>query len=45
VYAAGAAQPSDGAQSTEGDGAADAKKDDVAEADFEIVDDKKTETK
>jgi molecular chaperone DnaK len=45
VYAAGAAQPSDGAQSAEGDGVADAKKDDVAEADFEIVDDQKTDTK
>jgi molecular chaperone DnaK len=45
VYAAGAAQPSDGAQSAEGDGTADAKKDDVAEADFEIVDDQKTDTK
>ncbi len=45
VYAAGAAQPSDGAPSAEGDGTADAKKDDVAEADFEIVDDQKTDTK
>ncbi len=40
VYAAGAAQPADGAAPA-GEPAAEAKKDDVVEADFEIVDDAK----
>jgi molecular chaperone DnaK len=40
VYAAGAAQPTDGAAPT-GEPAADAKQDDVVEADYEIVDDSK----
>jgi len=40
VYAAGAAQPTDGSAPT-GEPAADAKKDDVVEADYEIVDDSK----
>ena len=40
VYAAGAAQPTDGAAPA-GEPAADAKKDDVVEADYEIVDDSK----
>ncbi len=44
VYAASAAQP-DAASGAEAEGGAEAKKDDVVEADFEIVDDKKTETK
>ncbi len=41
VYAAQAAAPSDGAVPADGQAAPDAKKDDVVEADFEIVDDKK----
>jgi len=40
VYAAGAAQP-EAAPAAEGEASAEAKKDDVVEADFEIVDDKK----
>jgi molecular chaperone DnaK len=40
VYAAGAAQPTDGAAPA-GEPATDAKKDDVVEADYEIVDDSK----
>ncbi len=45
VYAAGAAQATDASPAADGADSAEAKKDDVVEADFEIVDDKKTETK
>ncbi|WKW15683.1 molecular chaperone DnaK [Pseudogemmatithrix spongiicola] len=41
VYAAGAAQPADASAPTDGQGTADAKQDDVVEADYEIVDDSK----
>jgi molecular chaperone DnaK len=41
VYAAQSAAPAEGAPASDGQGTPDAKKDDVVEADFEIVDDKK----
>ncbi|WKW12776.1 molecular chaperone DnaK [Pseudogemmatithrix spongiicola] len=41
VYAAGAAQSADASAPTDGQGTADAKQDDVVEADYEIVDDSK----
>ena len=41
VYAAGAAQPADASAQSDGQGTADAKQDDVVEADYEIVDDSK----
>jgi molecular chaperone DnaK len=41
VYAAGAAQPADATAQSDGQGTADAKQEDVVEADYEIVDDSK----